>query len=115
MRGHRSEDQSQRVQERVESSPEGHHEQQDQAKTFDRDGQPHQEDAYEHDPSRYARGHASPNDRASNGQGLTYSADRYGQNLDPNHRQGYGGNMQNGPERAKYEENEHMGYDRPQE
>ena len=116
MRDHRLDDQSQRVQERVESSPEGHHEQQqDQAKTFDRDGQPHQERAYEHDPSRYARGHASPNDRAPNGQGLTYSADRYGQNLDPNHRQGYGGNMQNGPERAKYEENEHMGYDRPQE
>ena len=79
--------------------------------------QQHQDDDYEHEHSRYEQGQITPGEeRVSNDQRLSYESERYEQGTKYEHelhhsqRSGYEGNMEDGRERAKYEETEQVRY-----
>ena len=74
------------------------------------------EDGYEREHSEYEQEHRTHDEeRGSNGQRLGFESERYEHELHQSQRSGYVGNVENGSERAKYEESEQMSYDRQHE
>ena len=77
--------------------------------------QQHRKENYEREHSGYEQEHRSPDERGSNGQRLGFELERYEHELHQTQRSGYEGNMENGSERAKYEEAEQLRYERQHE
>ena len=103
-----------------ERSEEGHndddHQSQANQDPYDGKEQQRRGDNYEREHSVYEQEHRTPDEeRGSNGQRLGFESERYEHELHQSQRSDYVGNMENGSERAKYEEAEQMRYDRQHE